>query len=396
MLSSAACRGCIPVDPVRYDQQRGLVHGLCRRRVLDQLDQPVAVDHLARRHGEVATRREGRQIDDAETAFLQVAQQVRRPIGEAGPRSPWPAQGVGIRHQQQRRAHGIDELAQVEVQALPLRLIHALDFAPFQQPIRGEQVQLLEGAVDRVVAPFPRSRTACRTGPAPFPWTGQCRPCPPALARLVPDVHGGARERLMYRSGPRPWPSRAFQGVQPDGAQRTSDLRPIGSGTTLRSGLAFQPPGRWSPGSGLGDGEVVELLHATGQQIVDEVVGRYLPPGFVGVDPVPGGAEISLDQGIDRPSIMSGRGGPEPASPLPCVPPADGTSVLSIAMTSPRIFVRHLPPVDSCRCAPSLVLDKLSWRCRRGCESGSDSDRPGCRSRLESPSTDSPDFLRRE
>src|SRR5208282_962301 len=73
-------------------------------------------------------------------------------------------------------------------------------------------------------------------------------------------------------------------------------------------------------------------------------------------------------QGIHRPSIMSGCGGPESASLLPCVPPPDGTSscrsiccrrpslVLSVAMTSPPNLRSPSPPVDSCVAHPLLSL----------------------------------------
>ena len=384
------------------------MHGLCRRRVLDQLDQPVAVDHLARRQGEVATRREGRQIDDAETAFLQVVQQVARPIGEAGPAGlHGPAQGVGIRHQQQRRAHGIDELAQVEVQALPLRLIHALDFALFQQPVRGQQVQLLEGAVDRVVAPFRRREPLVGRGRRRSLGLVGAGHAPPALARLVPDVHGGAPERHVQVRARGHGLLGLSQGVQPDGAQRTSDLRPIDRhDLAQRIGVPHLVDGaqEWV----LGD-DVVELLHATGQHVVDEVVGRHLPPGFVGVDPVPGGAEISLHPGHPQAQHHVGprRAGIGVAAPL-C--PTSRRNLVLPRHLLPAFLIGPLgshdvssessfaiPAGGLVRCAPSLVLDKLSWRCRRGRKSGSDSDRPGCLMHYgRSPSTDSPDFLPRE
>ena len=254
------------VDPVRDDQQRGLVHGLGRRRVLDQLDQPVAVDHLARRQGEVAARREGRQVDDAETAFLQVVQQVARPVGEAGPAGlHGPAQGGGIGHQQQRRAHGVDELAQVEVQALPLRLVHALDLALLQQPVRGQQVQLLEGAVDRVVVPFRRREPLVGRGRRRSLGLVGAGHAPPALARLVPGVDGGAPERQVQLRDRGHGLLGLSQRVQPDGAQRPRDLRPIDRhDLAQRIGVPHLVDGaqEWVLGE-----DVVELLHATGQHV---------------------------------------------------------------------------------------------------------------------------------
>ena len=197
------------------------------RLVLDQLDQPVAIDHLARRHGHVAARCEGRGIDHGEAALLQVGQQVLRAGGEAGSSGLHGlAQRRRIGQQQQGRAHGGDELLEMEIEALPLGITAGFDgLAVLEQPVRGQQVHLLEGPVDRVLVPFRGGEALVaallRVG------RGRLGKAPPALAGLVPvgdrrlpepGVEFGRRAQAGAGTGQRP---------DPDGAQRTGDLRPV-------------------------------------------------------------------------------------------------------------------------------------------------------------------------
>ena len=67
------------VDPGRADHDRQRTHLLGDRRVVDQLEQPVAPDHLARRGTEVAPDLERVGLDHQQLAGLEVAQ----PIGPA-------------------------------------------------------------------------------------------------------------------------------------------------------------------------------------------------------------------------------------------------------------------------------------------------------------------------
>ena len=125
------------------------------RRVLDQLDQAVAEHHLARRDGEVAPRRERVGVDHGQPPLLEVAQEVARPVGDAGAAGLHrPAQRRRVGEQQERRAGRVDELLQVEAQPLALGGLEVLGLALLQQEVRGEQVQVLERAVDRVGVPF--------------------------------------------------------------------------------------------------------------------------------------------------------------------------------------------------------------------------------------------------
>ena len=125
------------------------------RRVLDQLDQPIAVDHLARRDGEVAPRRERLGVDHGQAALLEVVQEVARPVGEAGAAGLHrPAQRCRVGKEQQRRAGRVDELLQMEAQPLALGGLEILGLALLQEEVRRQQVQVLERAVDRVGMPF--------------------------------------------------------------------------------------------------------------------------------------------------------------------------------------------------------------------------------------------------
>ncbi len=71
------------VDPRRQDEQRDPVDRLTLWLVLDELDQFVAVDHLARREGEVAPRCEGLGVHHAQPALLEVAHQISRSLHKA-------------------------------------------------------------------------------------------------------------------------------------------------------------------------------------------------------------------------------------------------------------------------------------------------------------------------
>ena len=121
--------------------------------------------------------------------------------------------------------HRVDELAEVEVQVLSLRRAQVLSLARLaEQPVRGEEVELLQRAIDGVVPPLKRGEALIRAAWSRRLGPRQPGPAPPCL---VPGVHqdlpllhieiGGGAHRLF----------RAADGPQPERAQRPGDLRPV-------------------------------------------------------------------------------------------------------------------------------------------------------------------------
>ena len=132
--------------------------------ILDELDQLIAVDHLARREGEVAPRREDFGLHDAQPPLLEVVHQVAHSLRKArAPRLDCTAQCDRICDEQQRRTHRVHELAEVEIQVLPLRRAQVLSLTHLeQQPVRGEEVELLQRAIERVALPLGRGEALVR------------------------------------------------------------------------------------------------------------------------------------------------------------------------------------------------------------------------------------------
>ena len=59
--------------------------------------------------------------------------------------------------------HRVHELAEVELQVLPLRRAQVLSLARLaQQPVRGEEVEFLQRAIDRVALPLGRGEALVR------------------------------------------------------------------------------------------------------------------------------------------------------------------------------------------------------------------------------------------
>ena len=59
--------------------------------------------------------------------------------------------------------HRVHELAEVEIQVLLLRRAQVLSLARLaQQPVRGEEVELLQRAIDRVALPLGRGEALVR------------------------------------------------------------------------------------------------------------------------------------------------------------------------------------------------------------------------------------------
>ena len=147
------------VDPGRHYQQRPLQHLVRAGRILDQLHHLVLEHYLARRDRDIAAELEGGLVrvayrQPAAPAF-QVAQQVRQAAQQvlaAGfSRAP---QYLRIGQQEVCRAHGIDELAGVEIHLLrrgrvqPVHLRHHV-----VHEARGQQIGLLDEVEDLAALP---------------------------------------------------------------------------------------------------------------------------------------------------------------------------------------------------------------------------------------------------
>ncbi len=148
------------VDPRRHDQQRAFQHGLRRRRVLDELDQLVAEDHLAGRRRYVDADVEPARIGlaDLERALAgfdilgehrQAADQVGAVLLDR------PADQLGIGDEEVGRRQGGGELPHVETRRLPGLMVEPLGLLHhFLGPARDDQIRLLEEIEDRVLGPF--------------------------------------------------------------------------------------------------------------------------------------------------------------------------------------------------------------------------------------------------
>ena len=108
------------VDPRRHDQQRPLVDARRRRRVLDELHQFVAKDHLAGRRGEIDAELELLRVGltDAQIAVsrrdilghhLQPAHEILAAFGERR------AQQLGVGGEEVRRRQRARHLTQIEL-----------------------------------------------------------------------------------------------------------------------------------------------------------------------------------------------------------------------------------------------------------------------------------------
>ena len=71
------------VDPGRDNQQWALGHGLCCRRILDQLHQLILVDHLARRCGQVTAHLKCRAVGHGHIEQVRVLAQVFNQVAHA-------------------------------------------------------------------------------------------------------------------------------------------------------------------------------------------------------------------------------------------------------------------------------------------------------------------------
>ncbi|MNY25377.1 hypothetical protein D3C86_1591540 [compost metagenome] len=107
------------VDRRRHHQQRTLELRFALRCVLDQLEQRVLVNHLARGGGQVDADLEGAAVALAQLAFLEVAGQVQQAAEQAGTLGLHHAlEGFGVAVEEVARCAGGDQLLDQEAHAL--------------------------------------------------------------------------------------------------------------------------------------------------------------------------------------------------------------------------------------------------------------------------------------
>jgi hypothetical protein len=106
------------VDAGRHDHQRPRMHLRRRRRVLDELDQLVLEDHLARRRRQVAADLEGVVVGHRDAALAEVGEEVLDAGGDAGAlRGKRRLDEFRIGRREVGGRHGVDELAGEELAA---------------------------------------------------------------------------------------------------------------------------------------------------------------------------------------------------------------------------------------------------------------------------------------
>ena len=152
--------------------------------------------------------------------------------------------------------HRVHELAEVEIQVLLLRRAQVLSLARLaQQPVRGEEVELLQRAIDRVVLPLGRGEALVRAARS-----RRLGPCQPAqsLPCLVPGVHRSLHLPHIEIGGGGHRPLGSADGPQPDRAQCPGDLRPV-----HRDNLAQRV-------------RVERVISRAQDRVQDRVLGRHL------------------------------------------------------------------------------------------------------------------------
>ncbi len=143
------------VDPRRDDDDRHGVHRFGGRRVVDQFDQAVAENDLARRHRQILANGKGVGVDHLDVPRLDVAQEVLETAGEALAAGRHEAfHGHRVEPEEIVRGHHIEPLAQPE-RGAPAFLVrqaggleeHVLEAA------RERQVPLLDDVPGRCIGP---------------------------------------------------------------------------------------------------------------------------------------------------------------------------------------------------------------------------------------------------
>ena len=219
------------VDPRRDDQQRPPLHGFGRRRVLDQLDQIVLVDDLARRRRDVLADLERRHVGHADMqpalAALEIVEQVLQPVQQVlAAAFDRRAQHLGIGHHEIRRRQRVDELARIEIDLARGALVEPFDLLDRAlHPARGQQIALLDEVEQRVVAPRLVAKAAvlggrlddrlglaaekplssCAATAADSRSTATAAPAPAATG----PTSAAPSSRKMRRRSPSGWPCRS-------------------------------------------------------------------------------------------------------------------------------------------------------------------------------------------
>ena len=147
------------VDPGREDQQRDLVDLVGRWGELQDLDQLVLEDHLARSGGDVVADLEWREVGLADRQLAAAAGEIAGEILHA----PHQALALGgghfsqrrrVRHQEVGRGEGVGEHLHEELDPAFGQRVHPIDLGDqVVQPVRGEQVGLLHHVEDGIGAP---------------------------------------------------------------------------------------------------------------------------------------------------------------------------------------------------------------------------------------------------
>ncbi len=193
------------------------------RRVLQQLDQLVLVDDLARRGGDVLADLERRHVGhrDREPAFAafeiveQVLQAVQQILAAAIDRR---AQHLGIGHQEIRRRDRVDELPCIEIDLPRGALVEPFDILDRAlQAAGGQQIALLDEVEERVVTPrlvaeaaVFRGRLDDRLGLA----------AEKALRRALPQRHVVVPQRQLRLDEPRRVRHQLRRHIEERGADR--------------------------------------------------------------------------------------------------------------------------------------------------------------------------------
>src|SRR5215203_3868819 len=113
------------------------------------------MDHLPGRERQVAPRSKNLRVNHAQASGADIGHEVAgagRDAGSAGLNRL--LKGSGVRHEHQARAHGVDELAEMESDVLTLSLVHVVGTALLQEPVRREKVDVLESAIDGICMPL--------------------------------------------------------------------------------------------------------------------------------------------------------------------------------------------------------------------------------------------------
>ena len=155
------------VDPRRNEQQRDRIGLLGERRVLDELDEAVSVDDLPLRDGKVLSGRERFGVGHGHPTLAQIGNKVAQAVSHAAAtRLQCLAKSRRVRRQKQGRTRRVDQLLDVEHEAVPFGRIGNLALG-FLAKLRSDgEITLLEEPGKTGAAPIRAPRSAGRlSGP---------------------------------------------------------------------------------------------------------------------------------------------------------------------------------------------------------------------------------------